>query len=163
MLFEKTIEYDCFRAAAYRYFNILPKFNENGTLLVTHLRTRNEHHLRLEYFDVRQRSIVMDERTTREIVLLFCNSDVVIRAWVPDDYFPLFLLPKSAYIEIIENSENQSWLESNWELMRIFYYQHNRYDKELNNTINEAIRKVKEKKYSYLSSASRHGCVTCSR
>lgn len=112
---------------------------------------------------MKQRSIVTDDRSTREIVLLFCDSDVVIRSWVPDDYSPLFLLPKSAYIEINENRENRSWLESNWELMRIFYYQHSQYDKALNDIIDEAVKKVKEKKYSYLSSSSRHGCVTCSK
>lgn len=163
MLFEKTIEYDCFRAAVYRYFNIVPKFSENETLMITHLRSRNEQHLRLEEYDLKQRSIVTDDRSTREIVLLFCNSDVVIRKWVPDDYSPLFLLPKSAYIEINENRENHNWLESNWELMRIFYYQHGQYDKALNNIIDEAVSKVKEKKYSYLSSSSRHGCVSCSK
>lgn len=112
---------------------------------------------------MKQRSIVTDDRSTREIVLLFCDSDVVIRSWVPDDYSPLFLLPKSAYIEINKNKENRSWLESNWELMRIFYYQHSQYDKALNDVIGEAVNKVKEKKYSYLSSSSRHGCVTCSK
>lgn len=131
--------------------------------MITHLRTRNDRHLRLEEYDVKQRSIVTDDRSTREIVLLFCDSDVVIRSWVPDDYSPLFLLPKSAYIEINENRENRSWLESNWELMRIFYYQHSQYDKALNDIIDEAVKKVKEKKYSYLSSSSRHGCVTCSK
>ena len=131
--------------------------------MITHLRTRNDRHLRLEEYDVKQRSIVTDDRSTREIVLLFCDSDVVIRSWVPDDYSPLFLLPKSAYIEINENRENRSWLESNWELMRIFYYQHSQYDKALNDVIDEAVNKVKEKKYSYLSSSSRHGCVTCSK
>ena len=163
VLFEKTVEYDCFRAAAYRYFNILPKFNENGSLLITHLRTRKEHHLRLEDFDIRQRSIITDDRSTREIVLLFCNSDVVIRSWVPDDYFPLFLLPRSAYIEIDENHQSQSWLDANWELMRIFYYRHNSYDKELNSIIEKAVTKVKKKKYAYLSSSGQHGCVTCSK
>ena len=131
--------------------------------MITHLRTRNDRRLRLEEYDVKQRSIVTDDRSTREIVLLFCDSDVVIRSWVPDDYSPLFLLPKSAYIEINENRENRSWLESNWELMRIFYYQHSQYDKALNDIIDEAVKKVKEKKYSYLSSSSRHGCVTCSK
>ena len=94
---------------------------------------------------MKQRSIVTDDRSTREIVLLFCDSDVVIRSWVPDDYSPLFLLPKSAYIEINENRGNRSWLESNWELMRIFYYQHSQYDKALNDVIDEAVKKVKEK------------------
>lgn len=36
----------------------------------------------------------------REVVLLFCNSDVIIRSKRYDDVFSLFLLPKNGYVEL---------------------------------------------------------------
>ena len=52
----------------------------------------------------------------RELVVLFCNSGVVIRNEADDDVFSLFLLPMNGYVEMGEGKET-SWTERNAGLM----------------------------------------------
>ena len=77
----------------------------------------------------------------RELVVLFCNSDVVIRNEVDDDVFSLFLLPRNGYVEVGEGRE-KSWTERNAELMRIVFCK----AKEVG-VVREVMKEVRERKY----------------
>lgn len=79
----------------------------------------------------------------RELVVLFCNSDVVIRNEADDDVFSLFLLPKNGYVEMGEGKE-KSWTERNAGLMRIVF----RKAKEVE-VVREVIKEVRERKYGW--------------
>lgn len=80
----------------------------------------------------------------RELVVLFCNSDIVIRNEVDDDVFSLFLLPKNGYVEVGEGGE-KSWTERNAGLMRIVFCK----AKEVG-IVGEVMKEVKERKYGWM-------------
>ena len=79
----------------------------------------------------------------RELVVLFCNSDVVIRNEVDDDVFSLFLLPRNGYVEMGEGKE-KSWTERNAGLMRIVFCK----AKEVG-VVREVMKEVRERKYGW--------------
>ena len=82
----------------------------------------------------------------REVVLLFCNSDVIIRSKRYDDVFSLFLLPKNGYVELQEGETKPSWTKENASLLRILFYKSTSLS-----LLPEVIDEVKRKKYAILS------------
>lgn len=82
----------------------------------------------------------------REFVLLFCNSDVIIRNKYYDDVFSLFLLPKNGYVELQDDKPKPSWTEENANLLRILFYKTNSLS-----LLPEVINEVKRKKYAAIS------------
>ena len=105
------------------------------------------------------RSFDVEERSTRERILLYCNSDVVVQKWTRSDYFPVFLLPKSAFVEVAGPVGEKSWVETNSERMRILYYSCARTGEELDAVVKRALMQVKRVKYSFSSSVGDHGRI----
>lgn len=124
------------------------------------MKGKHEPHLRVEERGVKGRSFDVEERSTRERILLYCNSDVVVQKWSKDDYFPIFLLPKSAFIEIASPAMEKSWVEKNSGRMRILYYSCSRTGEELDAVVKQALMEVKQVKYSFSSSGGDHGRIT---
>lgn len=167
-----SIEYDCFRAAAYRLFGVQPKMNlrvANGTvgsLLVTYLykkddvvRSMKEMVRRLpDDWVVKGKSFSLDDRSAREVVLLYANSDVVLRQWngIGDDYFSFFLLPRNGYLQS-SAVNNTSWAEANKEGLRILFDRSGLNESDVTDHLHSLVRKVAWKKYGF----SLSGCPVC--
>lgn len=148
--FPLPIHYDCFRAAAYKYFNIHPRYSLSvtnssieGSLVLTFLYTSKpsldlksivkENRFSLP---IRSREYSFEERSMREIVALYCNSDVVVQ-WGQTSYFVLFSLPYNGVIVV----EEEIPVIQN----RILYYSVR--ENELATVLNQAITDVVDKKY----------------
>lgn len=169
-----SIEYDCFRAAAYRLFGVQPKMNlrvANGTagsLLVTYLYKKNdvvrsmkEMARRLpDDWMVKGKSFSLDERSAREVVLLYANSDVILRQWngIGDDYFSFFLLPRNGYLQTQSSTVRElSWAETNKEGLRILFERSDLNESNVTDHLHTLVRKVARKKYGF----SLSGCPVC--
>lgn len=145
-LLSLPIEYDCYRAASYKYFGITPRYT-NPNFIITSLLYTQEPSRNLSSVvkqpRVKTREYRAEEMSMRELVVLFCNSDVVIRNEVDDDVFSLFLLPRNGYVEMGEGRE-KSWTERNAELMRIVFCK----AKEVG-VVREVMKEVRERKYGW--------------
>ena len=145
-LLSLPIEYDCYRAASYKYFGITPRYT-NPNFIITSLLYAQEPSRNLSSIvkqaHVKTREYRVEEMSMRELVVLFCNSDVVIRNEVDDDVFSLFLLPKNGYVEVGEGRE-KSWTERNAGLMRIVFCK----AKEVG-VVREVMKEVRERKYGW--------------
>ena len=143
------IEYDCYRAAGYRYFGIAPRYG-NSRFLITSLLYEQEPERNLSSLkgipDLKTREFKWEGLGMREVVLLFCNSDVIIRSKRYDDVFSLFLLPKNGYVELQEGETKPSWTEENASLLRILFYK-----SASLSLLPEVIDEVTRKKYAILS------------
>ena len=166
-----SIEYDCFRAATYRLFCVQPKMNLRvanntaGNLLVTYLykkddvvRSMKEMVKRL-WGDgmVKGKSFSLDERSAREVVLLYANSDVVLRQWngIGDDYFSFFLLPRNGYLQVQNSTVGEpSWAESNKEGLRILFDRSDLDESNVADHLHSLVQKVARKKYGFSLSGS---------
>ena len=89
----------------------------------------------------------MEERSMREIVALYCNSDIILQWDSQYDYFPLFLLPHNAFIEI-EDGGKKKWSIEDWREMRVMYYTIPNQEDQIITTIRKAIQSVLIKKYN---------------
>ena len=166
-----SIEYDCFRAATYRLFGVQPKMNLRvanntaGNLLITYLykkddvvRSMKEMVKRL-WGDgmVKGKSFSLDERSAREVVLLYANSDVVLRQWngIGDDYFSFFLLPRNGYLQVQNSTVGErSWAESNKEGLRILFDRSDLDESNVADHLHSLVQKVAWKKYGFSLSGS---------
>lgn len=148
--FPLPIHYDCFRGAAYKYFNIHPRYSLSvtnssveGALVLTFLYTSKPSldlkSVAKESFTslpIRSREYSFEERSMREIVALYCNSDVVVQ-WGQTSYFALFLLPYNGLIVV----EDEVPILQN----RVLYYSVR--ENELTTVLKQAIADVVDKKY----------------
>ena len=96
---------------------------------------------------IRSREYKMEERSMREIVALYCNSDIILQWDSQYDYFPLFLLPHNAFIEI-EDGGKKKWSIDDWREMRVMYYTIPNQEDQIITTIRKAIQSVLIKKYN---------------
>lgn len=158
--FPYPIHYDCFRAASYKYFNMQPRFSLRvngtqieGTLVLTYLYSSkpSNHSMfmqslqiqNLSSFPIRKREYALEERSMREVVVLYCNSDVVVQWDSQYSYYALFLLPHNVLIEVGSNEKKQL----DFHTMRIMYYSVDWEEGIITSAISKAFEYVVEKKY----------------
>lgn len=165
VVFEQTIHFDCFRAAAYKLFNIKPLMNMKsssseitGKFLVTYLYQKGDEVLSSkqmvaqlpESWRLKGKSFNLDERSSRELILLYANSDIIIRQYKgrDDDYYSLFLLPRNGYIQIQDVSVySKSWTEVNSKGLRIIFAVSDLYHSSILNQLQNIIVRVQRRKY----------------
>ena len=88
----------------------------------------------------------MDEYSMRELVVLYCNTDIVVQ-WSGDyEYFVYFLLPYNAFV-LVGNVEREKW---QFDEMRVLYYTVEENVASIKSIIEEAKNQVIEKKYKGL-------------
>ena len=137
--------YDCFRAIVYKYFNIRLRTDQNTSLLITYLYDEQDVKLPIKAMakklGSKGKGFLLEDRSLREIVLLHCNSDIVLRNLQNNDFYSLYMLPKRTFIEIVSNNTSFSWTETNARNMRIFYYK-TLYE-GVESVLSEAVLKIK--------------------
>ena len=111
-------------------------------------------------FSLKSRDYPIDEYSMREMVVLYCNSDIIVQ-WKSNAYFPLFLLPHNAIIEIAQ-SRNDSvhgnlrveteerfldFVRRDFLTMRVQYYACGEDEDAIEQSIQAAFLSVLKKKY----------------
>ena len=160
--------YDCFRAASYKLFNILPRPNIHpsptgveGTFIVTYLYQKGDvvllpkqmvNQLQSKWKGkLKGKAFPIQERSSREIVLIYANSDIIIRNWrnEADDYYSFFLLPHNGYLQIEEKGcERMSWAERHADKLRIVFEKTTTGLDLIENSLKTLLLTVQNKKYS---------------
>lgn len=158
--------YDCFRAASYKLFNILPRPNIHpspngvaGKFIVTYLYQKDDIVLSPKQmvnqlqskWSLKGKAFPIQERSSREIILMYANSDIIIRHWrnEEDDYYSFFLLPHNGYLQITEKScDGISWAERHAEKLRIVFEKTTTDLNSIENALQALIPIIQNKKYS---------------
>ena len=158
--------YDCFRAASYKLFNILPRPNIHpspngveGKFIVTYLYQKGDMVLSPKQmvnqlhttWELKGKAFPIQKRSSREIILIYANSDIIIRNWrnEEDDYYSFFLLPHNGYLQIGEKScERISWAERHAEKLRIVFEKTTTDLDSIESSLKALIPTIQNKKYS---------------
>ena len=136
-----------------------------GNFVVSHIYQQGDEVLSLkplvfelpESWRVKGKSFNMDERSSREIILLYANSDIVLRQYKgsADDYYSLFLLPKNGYIQLQSSSvSTKSWAEVNAEGLRILFVKSGFSQSELLEQLRDLVVRVQRRKYKLTMNSS---------
>lgn len=165
--------YDCLRATTYKLFNTLPRpnirKNDNileGKFIITYLYQEGDAVLSPkvmvkafpEEWMLKGKAFAIKNRSSREIILLYANSDIILRHWRnrnDDDYFSFFLLPHNGYLQIQESEEmgesdknRISWAEHHANSLRIVFDKSTTEVSRISDALKKMIPIVQVKKYS---------------
>ena len=103
-----------------------------------------------ESWKLKGKSFNMDERSSRELILLYANSDIILREYKEDadDYYSLFLLPRNGYVQLQSASvSTKSWTEVNSEGLRILFVKSDLSHSGILKQLRDLIVRVQRRKY----------------